>query len=97
MEIRIQSVKFDADVKLLEYVEKKIGKLSKYFDGIVRAEVFLSLLPDVENKHVKVRLEIPGNDIVVDRQSRKFEDAVTECVDVLQAQLIKVKEKRYDK
>ncbi len=97
MEIRIQSVKFDADVKLLEYVEKKIGKLSKYFDGIVRAEVFLSLLPDVENKHVKVRLEIPGNDIVVDRHSRKFEDAVTECVDVLQAQLIKVKEKRYDK
>jgi ribosomal subunit interface protein len=97
MEIRIQSLKFDADQKLLTYIEKKVAKLSKFFDGIVGAEVFLSLLPDVDNKHVKIRLEIPGNDVVVDRHSKKFEKAVRDCVDVLKEQLKKVKEKRHDK
>lgn len=97
MEIRIQSVKFDADQKLLSYIEKKVGRLPKYFDGIVRAEVFLSLLPDVDNKHVKIRVDIPGNDLLVDRHAGKFEVAVRECVDVLKEQLKKVKEKRFEK
>ena len=30
MDIRVQSVKFDADVKLLEFVDKKVGKLEKF-------------------------------------------------------------------
>ena len=57
MNIRIQSVKFDADSKLLEFVEKKVGKIEKFHDNIIDAEVTLSLLPDQLNKEVKVKIE----------------------------------------
>lgn len=97
MEIRIQSVKFDADMKLLVYIEKKVSKLSKYFDGIESVEVFLSLLPDHENKHVKIRLAVPGEDLIVDRHSITFEKATTECVKVLKEQIKKAKAKRFEK
>ena len=33
MEIRVQSIKFNADQKLLDFVEKKLSKLPKFYDG----------------------------------------------------------------
>ena len=97
MDIRIQSVKFDADAKLLAFVEKKVVKLEKFFDGFLNAEVTLSLLPDNLNKEVKIRLQVPGDDIYVSRNSKTFEDATVECVDILKAQLVKLKEKKFGK
>ena len=94
MEIRVQSIKFDADGKLLEFVEKKLAKLPKFHDGISVAEVYLSLLPDHENKNVKIRVKIPGNELVIERNAKKFEDAVVDCTDTLKTQLVKIKEKR---
>ena len=44
MDIRVQSVKFDADVKLLEFIQKKVGKLEKFYDSIIKAEVALLTL-----------------------------------------------------
>ncbi len=97
MDIRIQSVKFDADAKLLAFVEKKVVKLEKFFDGFLNAEVTLSLLPDNLNKEVKVRLQVPGEDIYVSRNAKTFEDATIECVDILKGQLVKMKEKKFGK
>ena len=34
MDIRVQSVKFDADVKLLEFIDKKVGKLDKFYEDM---------------------------------------------------------------
>ncbi len=94
MEIRVQSIKFNADQKLLDFVEKKVSKLPKFYDEITGAEVVLSLLADPENKNVKIRVSIPGNSIVVERNAHKFEDAIVDCVDVLKGQLVKAKEKK---
>ena len=94
MEIRVQSIKFNADQKLLDFVEKKLSKLPKFYDEIIGVEVSLSLLPDHENKNVKVLVQIPGNDVVVERNARTFEDAVVDCLDVLKEKLVRVKEKR---
>lgn len=96
MEIRVQSIKFDADKKLLDFVEKKVSKLSKFYDAIIGAEVSLSLLPEHENKNAKVHVRIPGNDIIVERNARTFEDAVVDCVDILKDKLVRAKEKRVD-
>jgi ribosomal subunit interface protein len=93
MEIRIQSVKFDADVKLTDYINKKVAKLDRFFDGIIAAEVSLSLTSDHENKKVSIRLEIPGNDVIAERHAKTFETAAVACVDVLKTQLKKTKEK----
>ncbi|MDE6871233.1 MAG: HPF/RaiA family ribosome-associated protein [Bacteroidales bacterium] len=94
MEIRVQSIKFDADQKLLDFVEKKVSKLPKFYDEITATEVSLSLLPDHENKNVKVHVRIPGNDLVIERNANRFEDAVVDCVDILKDKLVRAKEKK---
>ena len=50
MEIKVQSIKFDADQKLLDFIDNKVGKIAKYYEDIVRTEVNLSLLADPQNK-----------------------------------------------
>lgn len=94
MDIRIQSLKFDADQKLIDFIEKKFSKLPKFYDEISNVEIVLSLLPDHENKNVKVMVEVPGNHILVERHSKTFENAAVDCVDVLKDLLVKAKEKR---
>lgn len=97
MDIKVQSIKFDADQKLLEFIDKKVGKISKFFDGIIRAEVNLSLLADPKNKNVQIKVVVPGDDIVVERNADTFESAVVDCVDVLKELLTAAKEKRNQK
>ncbi len=92
MEIRVQSVKFDADQKLLDFIEKKFSKLPRFYENIVTTEVTLSLLNDHENKNVKVNVHIPGNSIVVERSAKSFETAVNDCADILKEQLTRRKE-----
>ena len=94
MDIRVQSLKFDADQKLLDFVEKKFSRIEKFYDGITGVEVALSLLPDHQNKNVKVQVSIPGNTIVVEKNAKTFEDAVVDCADILKEKLVKEKEKR---
>ena len=89
MEIRIQSLKFNADQKLLDFVEKKFSRIEKFYDGITGVEVALSLLPDHENKNVKVQVSIPGNTVVVEKNAKTFEDAVVDCADILKEKLVK--------
>ena len=94
MEIRVQSIKFNADQKLLDFVEKKFSRLEKFYDAVTSVDVALSLLPDHDNKSVKVQVSIPGNTIVVEKNAKTFEDAVVDCADILKEKLVKVKEKR---
>jgi len=94
MEIRVQSIKFNADQKLLDYIDKKISKIEKFYDGIVSVEVIMSLLNEAENKNVKVNVAVPGTSVVVERNSDTFENAVTECADILKEKLTRLKEKR---
>ena len=65
MEIRIQSLKFDADQKLLDFVEKKVSKIGKFDDQITGVEVVLSLLEKPDNKDVKLIVHIPGGSQVI--------------------------------
>ena len=96
MEIKVQSIKFDADQKLLDFVDKKLAKLEKFSDEASLMEVNLSLLPDPENKNVKVRVIVPGaEDIIVERNSDTFEHAITDCAGTLKDLLGQAKEKRF--
>jgi putative sigma-54 modulation protein len=95
MNIRINAVRFDADSKLLRFIEKKINKLARYFDEIINAEVFLKLenASDLENKVVEIKLDLPGNDLFARKQSKSFEESTDIAVDALKQQLLKYKEK----
>lgn len=95
MNVTIQSIKFNADKKLVEFIEKKLEKVEKFFDGIVGAEVFLRLenTQDQENKKVEIRLAIPGNDLFAEKASKSFEEGTDLCIEALKKQLVKTKEK----
>ncbi|MDR2562464.1 MAG: ribosome-associated translation inhibitor RaiA [Prevotellaceae bacterium] len=94
MNVNVQSIKFDADKKLIDFVEKKASKLDKFFDGIIGTDVFLRLdNQSMDNKKVEIRLNIPGNDLFAERSSKSFEESVDLCVDALKIQLQKAKEK----
>ena len=87
MEIRIQSLKFDADQKLLDFVEKKVSKIGKFDDQITGVEVVLSLLEKPDNKDVKLIVHIPGGSQVIERNAKTFEEAVNDCADAMKEKL----------
>jgi putative sigma-54 modulation protein len=95
MDIKISPVHFTADKKLLEFVNKKINKLVKFYEDIIGAEVFLRLenTQDLENKVTEIRLIIPGNDLFAKKQSKTFEESTDIAVEALRQQIIKYKEK----
>ena len=94
--INVKSLKFNADEKLLDFIEKKVGKVEKFFDNMGDIDVTLSLLPDADNKSVKLQTHIPGEDLIIERNARTFEDAVTECADAMKEKLTRFKEKLYE-
>jgi putative sigma-54 modulation protein len=95
MNIRINAVRFDADSKLEQFIEKKVNKLAHYFDDIMNAEVFLRLenTTDLGNKVVEIRLDVPGSDLFARKQSKTFEESTDSAVDALKQQILKHKEK----
>ena len=95
-EIKIKSLKFDADQKLLDYVEKKVKKLERFNDGIVNVDVNLTLLQEPDNKNVKLHVHVPGDEMIIERNARSFEEAITESVDAMKEKLTRAKEKRYE-
>jgi putative sigma-54 modulation protein len=95
MNIQIHSVRFDADKKLIGFVNQKLVKLSQYGESIVSAEVFLRLDNDEEreNKISEIKLEYPGGPLFARKQSKTFEEATDQAVDALKKQITKHKEK----
>lgn len=95
MKVYVQSVNFNADKDLIEFIEKKVNGLGKYYDRIVDSEVFLKVQQTREkkNKLVEVKINIPRNEIVVKKQCKTFEQGVMLAVDSLKRQLTKKKEK----
>src|SRR6056297_3470569 len=99
MDIKIHSVHFDADSKLVDFVEKKVSKLDQFYDNIIGAEVFLRLEKDQspENKISEIKLQIPGSDLFAKKQTDTFEESTDIAVNALRKQLTKRKEKQRGK
>ena len=99
MNINVSSIHFTADQKLIDFSEKKIGKLDTFFDGIISAEVTLKVVkPETaNNKFAEIRLSIPGNDLFAKKQADTFEEAIDLSIDALKKQLSKFKEKLREK
>jgi len=95
MTVQIQSVHFDADKKLLAFVEERVDKLTTYYDGIIKSEVTLKLDKgdSAENKIAEIKLHIAGNDLFAKKQCKSFEEAIDTSIDALKSQVKKHKEK----
>ncbi|MFT5761194.1 MAG: putative sigma-54 modulation protein [Polaribacter sp.] len=95
MKVFIQSVNFNADSDLLKYVESKVENLSRFHDKIIDAEVFLKVqsTSDKENKISEIKINIPGSELIVKKETKSFEEGISVGVDSLKRQLKKSKEK----
>ena len=96
MKISVKSLHFNADSKLIEYVEKKLSRLSRYFDRAVDAEVHLKVQDTgsrIQDKITEIRIHVPGGWLMDKKTGKTFEEAVDESVDTLKRQLLRYKEK----
>ena len=95
MEIRVQSVHFNATEKLHAFIEKKVGKVAKSCDEAANAEVVLKVVkPETAmNKEVQIRISVPGGSLHAENVCDTFEEGIDLCVEALQKQAEKYKEK----
>ncbi len=95
MNMTVQSIRFDADQKLIDFINKKAGKLNQFFDQIIGAECYLRLenVDDESNKIVEFKLNIPGSQLFSKAQAKSFEEATDLAVESLRRQINKHKTK----
>ena len=95
MEIKSQSIHFDATEKLQDFIEKKVAKLEKTFEDIKTAEVQLKVVKPAtaQNKETSLTVSVPGQTLFVEKTCDTFEEGVDLCVDAMKVQLTKFKEK----
>jgi len=91
----VNSTNFDADVKLINFIQERINKVGQHFEGIVEADVYLKVenKHEMENKTVEIRLLIPGHDLFAKKTAKNFEAATDEVTEALRRQAKKRKEK----
>ena len=96
MNINVKSVHFRADAKLVKYVEKKIARLTRYFDRNVEAEIHLKIQDNggkVREKIAEVKLHVPGGWMMDKKTGKTFESAINASFVTLKRQLLRHKEK----
>ena len=96
MEIKIQSIHFDATEKLQEFINKKVEKLQKSYEDIQKVEVQLKVEKPAAalNKTTSLTVTAPGNTLFVEKTCDTFEEGVDLCLDAMKVQLTKFKEKQ---
>ncbi|MEP1489320.1 ribosome hibernation-promoting factor, HPF/YfiA family [Nonlabens ulvanivorans] len=95
MKVNTQSVNFNADQKLIDFIQKRMDKLDMFYDKVIKSDVFLKLgnASDKENKIFEARVSVPGDSFIVKKQCKSFEEGVDSAVSSLERQLKKRKEK----
>ena len=96
MKITVQSIRFNADKKLLDFIQKKANKLDQFFDRIISGEVYLKLenTEDVANKITEIKLTLPGTQLFAKEQCKSFEEGTDLAVECLRKQIEKHKQKK---
>jgi len=95
MKVNTQSVNFNADQKLISFIEKRMNKLNRYYDKVISSDVFLKLenTSAKQNKIVEARVQVPGDRFVVKKICKTFEEGADSAVNSLERQLLKRKQK----
>ena len=95
MNINIESVHFDADKKLIAFIERKVGKLTKKEPTVIKTDVILRLDNSAtrENKIAEIKLKVPSDEFFAKKQTRSFEESIDSTIQAIEKQLDKYKDK----
>ena len=97
MNVNIQTVRFDADEKLIEYIKRKLKKLNTFHDRVIKVDVFLKLdnvVHNIKDKIAEIRVHIPRHNFFVKSTSKSFEGSFDDAFDSLITQIKRKKEKQ---
>ncbi len=97
MNVNIQSLHFEADSKLISYVEKKLSKLTQFHERIIKVDVFLKLdnvVHNIKDKIAEIYVHVPKNDFFVKHSSKSFEESFDIALDTVIMQIKRKKEKQ---
>ncbi|MCO4805760.1 MAG: ribosome-associated translation inhibitor RaiA [Flavobacteriales bacterium] len=95
MEIKVHSIHFDADHKLINFIQEKMSKLEQYYDNILGGEVYLRIdkSDNAKNKVAEIRLLTPGKEMFAKKQCKSFEEATDLAAEALRRQVRRKKGK----
>ena len=95
MKVNMQSINFNADIKLIEFIQKRMDKLELFYDKVIKSDVFLKVenTSDKENKIIEAKISVPGDSFIVKKQCKTFEEGTDIAVSSLERQLKRRKEK----
>ena len=94
MNVNIQTVRFNADMKLVEYINRKIDKLNTFHDRIIKIDVFLKLdnvVHSIKDKIAEIRVHVPRYNFFVKSTSKSFEESFDDAFESLVTQIKKKK------
>lgn len=97
MNVKIQTVHFTADEKLVEYVTKKVDKLNTFHERITKVDVFLKLdnvVHTIKDKIAEIRVHVPRHDFFVKSSSKSFEESFDSALESMVNQMKRQKEKQ---
>jgi putative sigma-54 modulation protein len=99
MEITIHPIHFETSKQLEAFIRKKVSRLAKFHDGVSLADVTLKVVkPETNaNKDAAIKLFAPGHEFFAQETTDTFEEAIDKCVEKLERQVLKFKEKLYAK
>ncbi|HZK65215.1 MAG: HPF/RaiA family ribosome-associated protein [Puia sp.] len=86
MNVNIQTVHFDADNKLVDYINRKLGRLDTFHDRILKVDVFLKLdnvVHTIKDKIAEIKVHVPKQDFFVKCSSKSFEESFDNAMDSL--------------
>ncbi|MBX2940237.1 MAG: ribosome-associated translation inhibitor RaiA [Ferruginibacter sp.] len=96
MNVNIQTVHFDADGKLLEFIQRRIEKIKQFHDRVTHIDVFLKLdniVHQIKDKVVEIRVSIPRHEFFVKQTSKSFEESFDNALDSMITQIKRKKER----
>lgn len=100
MRLQMHAIHFDADPKLLEFIQKKLEKLETFYDRITGGEVFLRLdkseSSKIKDKILEIKIKVPNAELFVKEKGKSFEEATDLAVEALKIQIKKYKSKRQE-
>ena len=95
MKIEIQSIHFSPDGDLLDFVNKKVSKLSQIDDSLITSDIFLKIdKPESsDNKVAEIRVHSSNGEYFAKKQCDTFEESIDLSIQALRKQLLKSKGK----
>src|SRR4051812_39660712 len=97
MNVNIQTVRFDADGKLVEYIDRKLQKLDTFHDRIIKVDVFLKLdnvVHKIKDKIAEIRIQVPRHKLFVKATSKSFEQSFDDAFEAIVNQIKRKKHKQ---